>query len=260
MKTIRSIAAAFSMYSRIPMPHFDINEKDAKGAIAFLPLVGAVIAAVMHFALRFLKGFGIPAFVITMVLIAIPIALTGGFHIDGYLDTADAAGSYRPTEKKLEILKDPHIGAAAVISFALCLLLMMAGLGVIIDSNKATFSMPAVFVISRALCAITSRYMKKARPGGLLDTETREAGKLGMIIPVVFLVAAVVLSAFDGISYACVITASFTIFTILYAHFVRKSFGGVTGDTAGYYVVAGEVISIDAIAALTVLMGFFGGA
>ena len=41
---------------------------------------------------------------------------------------------------------------------------------------------------------------------------------------------------------------------------MRKSFGGVTGDTAGYYVVAGEVISIDAIAALTVLMGFFGGA
>lgn len=260
MKTIRSIAAAFSMYSRIPMPHFDINEKDAKNAIAFLPLVGAVIAIIMHFAIRFLKGFGIPVFVITMILAAIPIALTGGFHIDGYLDTVDASGSYQPTEKKLEILKDPHIGAAAVISFALCLLLMMAGLGVIIDSQKAVFSMPAVFVISRGLSAITSRYMKKARPGGMLDTETKDAGMSGLIVPAVFIVSAIVISAFDGISYACFITASFALFTIMYAHFVRKSFGGVTGDTAGYFVVAGEVISIDAIAVLTVFMRYFGGA
>ena len=46
----------------------------------------------------------------------IPILITGGFHIDGFMDTQDAINSYKPREKKLEILKDPHIGAFAVIS------------------------------------------------------------------------------------------------------------------------------------------------
>lgn len=43
------------------------------------------------------------------------LLITGGIHIDGYMDTMDAVHSYGNREKKLEILKDSHIGAFAVI-------------------------------------------------------------------------------------------------------------------------------------------------
>ena len=46
---------------------------------------------------------------------SIPLLVTGGFHLDGYMDTMDALHSYQKKEKKLEILKDPHIGAFSVI-------------------------------------------------------------------------------------------------------------------------------------------------
>lgn len=44
-----------------------------------------------------------------------PVWVTGGIHLDGYADTCDALASYGDREKKLEILKDPHCGAFAVI-------------------------------------------------------------------------------------------------------------------------------------------------
>ena len=45
----------------------------------------------------------------------IPIIITGGIHLDGLLDTADALSSYKSMEEKLEILKDSHTGAFAII-------------------------------------------------------------------------------------------------------------------------------------------------
>ena len=47
--------------------------------------------------------------------LAIILLVTGGIHMDGYMDTMDALHSYGSREKKLEILKDSHIGAFAVI-------------------------------------------------------------------------------------------------------------------------------------------------
>lgn len=40
----------------------------------------------------------------------LPLIVSGGIHLDGLVDTADALYSRRETEKKLEILKDPHVG------------------------------------------------------------------------------------------------------------------------------------------------------
>ena len=46
--------------------------------------------------------------------ILIPVLITGGIHLDGLLDTADALSSYKTKEEKLEILKDSHAGAFAL--------------------------------------------------------------------------------------------------------------------------------------------------
>ena len=50
---------------------------------------------------------------------AIPLVITGGFHVDGFMDTMDALCSNQGRERKLEILKDPHTGAFACI-FLVC--------------------------------------------------------------------------------------------------------------------------------------------
>ena len=47
--------------------------------------------------------------------VLLPVLVTGGIHMDGFLDTTDALSSWQPREKKLEILKDSHAGAFAII-------------------------------------------------------------------------------------------------------------------------------------------------
>ena len=55
--------------------------------------------------------------------------------MDGYMDTMDAFHSYQPKERKLEILKDSHIGAFAVIMLAVYGLIYMGAFSEITDKN-----------------------------------------------------------------------------------------------------------------------------
>ena len=113
---MKAIAIAFSTYSKIPMPHFKWDPKALQYSMCAFPLVGAVIGA-GEFAIWYLFGFLLQwSEVFTAALLTIfPILITGGIHMDGFLDTVDAKSSYKSKEEKLQILKDPHTGAFAII-------------------------------------------------------------------------------------------------------------------------------------------------
>ena len=115
MRIIKSFFIAFSMYSKIPMPQFEWKDEDIRYALCFFPWVGTVIGVLWYLWKWICARFGVGTLCYTVVGTAIPILITGGFHVDGFLDTCDALHSYQPRERKLEILKDSHIGAFAVI-------------------------------------------------------------------------------------------------------------------------------------------------
>ena len=119
MTTLRALVIAFSMYSQIPMPQFTWQDKEMKYAFCFFPWVGATIGGITMFWWWFCGKFSVGNVAFAMIGTAIPLAVTGGFHVDGFMDTMDAFHSYQPREKKLEILKDSHIGAFSVICLVL---------------------------------------------------------------------------------------------------------------------------------------------
>ena len=115
MQIIKSMIIAFSMYSKIPMPQFEWKDEDMKYVLCFFPWVGVVIGGLVYLWKMICDRFEIGILCYTLVGTALPLLITGGFHVDGFMDTMDAFHSYQPREKKLEILKDSHIGAFAVI-------------------------------------------------------------------------------------------------------------------------------------------------
>ena len=117
------VAIAFSMYSKIPMPQFSWEEEERRYAMAAFPLVGLLIDLLEAILFFCGKKIGLPALPLSILLLLLPVLVDGGIHVDGFMDTSDALSSYRTKEERLRILKDPHIGAFAVIS-----LLMLAGL------------------------------------------------------------------------------------------------------------------------------------
>lgn len=110
---------AFSMYSKIPMPQFAWKDEEMKYMLCFFPWVGAVIGGCVYLWQIVCEKFAVGMVCYTLIGMAIPLMITGGFHVDGFMDTMDAFHSYQEKEQKLNILKDSHIGAFAVITLGI---------------------------------------------------------------------------------------------------------------------------------------------
>ncbi|MBO4299665.1 MAG: adenosylcobinamide-GDP ribazoletransferase, partial [Clostridia bacterium] len=151
MRLMRSLAIAFSTYSRIPMPQVEWSEENRKYAMWFFPLVGAVIGAALWLWLALCDRLQAGPTLRGAFGALIPLLVTGGIHMDGFMDTADALASWQPKEKRLEILKDSHIGAFAAMSCCSYLLLTAGLLSEARTADGPLISMG--FVASRALSA-----------------------------------------------------------------------------------------------------------
>lgn len=244
MKMIKKLIAAFSIYSRIPMPHMS-GDEDYEGAITFLPLVGIVIAAAMYGVSYLLHLLSCPTFAGSILIAVVPLLITGGFHVDGFMDTVDALRSYGSREKKLEILKDPHVGAFAVTGFITVVLLMIFATDQItyiqaVKGIPVILYMGGIFVISRTVAGITSVSLTNARNEGMLASETSGTKYTDVILMACPAIAVLAAIAYYNIIYAGVLIIGFSIVTIICNRVIMKNFGGVTGDTCGYFIVVSE--------------------
>ena len=111
-----SFKIAFAMFSKIPMPQADWSEENMRYMLCFFPFVGAAVGVVMLGMEWLCRYFGMSNGFIAVALVLVSVIVTGGIHVDGLLDTSDALSSWRDREKRLEILKDSHAGAFAVIT------------------------------------------------------------------------------------------------------------------------------------------------
>lgn len=248
MWIFNSLIIAIAMYSKIPMPQAEWNEKNMRYAMCFFPLVGVIIGVLEIVAgnlITIWKGEG--TFLCAVVLTLIPVFVTGGIHLDGFADTMDAKSSYGDREKKLEILKDPHTGAFAIISLC-CYFLLCVG----IFSEMRTehlFAAALVFVFSRSLSGISVVTFQAAKNSGLLRTFQDGAQKRNVrLVLIIWLLAAGVgfylTAGLCGVVAAVVGLAVF----FYYYQFSRKQFGGITGDLAGYFLQLCELFMLAVLA------------
>ena len=167
MSVIKSFFIAFSIYSKIPVPQFAWKEEDMRYTLCFFPWVGAVIGLCFLLWNRFAGVYGIPSTARAAVGAVLPLAISGGFHADGFMDTMDALHSYRDRERKLEILKDSHIGAFAVICFVMYELIYLGAVSMITEKEQILV-LAAGFFLSRTLSGIGVVSLRCAKTNGML--------------------------------------------------------------------------------------------
>ena len=238
----QSLIIALSMYSRIPMPRIEWNEKNMKYSLVFLPLVGVITGAIVYalFTLMNLYEFG--NLFMACVLSVTPLIINGGIHMDGFLDTVDALSSYGDKEKKLEILKDPHCGAFAVIA-GIIYAVISVGFWSEIKSNQIVLFICAGYVISRTLSGLAVAAFPLAKNTGLAATFQNASHKknVKLIFIVMLLAEAAGVILINPMVGAIVILVSMVVYA--YYYFMSKSrFGGITGDLAGYFLQIYELV------------------
>lgn len=250
MRVIRSFVIAFSTYSRIPMPQVEWSDENRKYTMCFFPLIGAVIGLILWGWLCLCDALNIGMLLRGAVGAVIPLLVTGGIHMDGFMDTSDAIASWQTRERRLEILKDSHVGAFAVIGCTAYLLLSAA-----IYAELPVQTVPmlmGVFVISRALSALALAFFKSARPDGMMDAFAKAAHRkvVGTTAAVYSALCILLWSLAGGwLSVGCA-AAAVGCFAY-YRHMAYRNFGGVTGDLAGWFVQMTEL-------ALTAVIGLGG--
>ena len=94
MWVLETVAVAFGMYSALPVPRVEWNEKNMRYALLAFPLVGAVLGLAWCGAAALCAALGLPDVLRGAALCALPVVVTGGIHLDGYADTCDALASH----------------------------------------------------------------------------------------------------------------------------------------------------------------------
>ena len=248
---MRAIVIMFATYTRIPMPHIPWDDRSARYAICAFPLAGAVIGLVQWGLLLLMNHMSVPAAAKACVLIAAAILITGGIHLDGLVDTADARSSYADREKKLQILKDPHVGAFGILRLALYLMLVFAGLDTVLTHDlrpRALFAALLIPVFSRACSGLAAVLLPRARKRGMLTDLIGEEAPEGTTVFLAVWLAACIVALFAEPPFALLYLAAQALLTMYYRRMAIREFGGVTGDLAGWYLCMSELVGVWALA------------
>ena len=243
MTVLQTIAVAFAMFSAVPVPQFDWNEKNMRYSLCAFPLVGVLCGALWYVC----ASLPLPAMVCAAGFCLIPVWVTGGIHLDGYADTCDALCSYGDTQKKLDILKDPHCGAFAVIRlcsyfvayFALCCCVQFT------PQVGAVWLL--ALVLERALSGLAVAAFPMAKNTGLAHTFASTADRTAVrnVLAVLAVLLCGVLLALGGGALAAVAILLF----LWYHHVAVQQLGGITGDLAGWFLQKTELWMLAALCA-----------
>ena len=120
-----SLSAAVFFYTVIPLPSSWIG--GFLRIARWIPLIGLWIGGLLGLIDWALQVLQIPILTRSVLVIALEVAITGGLHLDGAIDTADGLAVTDP-DRRLVVMKDSVTGAYGAIAVVIILLLKTAAL------------------------------------------------------------------------------------------------------------------------------------
>jgi adenosylcobinamide-GDP ribazoletransferase len=234
---MRQLLTAFNLLTTIPLPTSkDWQAGDSGRASVWYPFVGLVLGA-----LTWLTWMGamriLPPLVAGILTLIVWVTLTGGLHLDGLADCSDGLLASTSIERRLEIMKDPGLGAFGGIGLILVLLLKAAALSVL--TPETSFGIILAASLAR-WCILPAGIMPLARASGLGADFAAGFHRwyifVGAIIP---LGLALALGTRGVISMLTGLVAAALVLWL-----AKSRIGGVTGDVFGMVVEVVEVVSL----------------
>ncbi|HEY2593545.1 MAG TPA: adenosylcobinamide-GDP ribazoletransferase, partial [Chloroflexota bacterium] len=104
----RGFLGALQFLTRLPLTTPENNLGEALG---WLPLVGLLIGGVLGLVDLGLGQLGVSPLLGSTIVVVLLLFISGALHADGLMDTCDAVFGHASPEHRLEIMRDPHVGA-----------------------------------------------------------------------------------------------------------------------------------------------------
>jgi adenosylcobinamide-GDP ribazoletransferase len=242
---LHGLGIAFQFLTIIPIKRsFEWNHQTARWSIIFYPLVGIVIgllAAVQAFVLIELSGFSV--LVQTMYVFTFYFLISGGLHLDGWIDCSDAYFSRGSLEKKLEVMKDSRVGAFGVLSVLFLSSWRFVFIYESVKSNNELIFLLLFLIpfLSRTGMAIILVSTPLARSSGMAFA-IKEAvnSQIKFILFGYFIIACLIMVKLGEFFLFVWLTFAVLSFIWLSRRFFIKQFTGITGDMLGASVEGAE--------------------
>ena len=228
---------AVSFLTILPVS-IDVTEKKnvLARAMIFFPLVGLGIAGVSLGLVHLLEPF-LSERLSNLLLVLIPIVLSGGLHTDGLSDFFDGFFQGKNRDDILRVMKDSHIGVWGALSIIFFVLIKWELLMILPFKGK-------IFLLAMTLSRWSHVFLSYLQPyarseGGLGESVAKKIGAREIIGMSILTLLVAVLLSWNGL---CVSLGIF-LFVLWMGHFCQKKIGGITGDTIGATGEMSEIIS-----------------
>ena len=126
-KWLTGFSMCWGMFCAIPNPVRRWDEGCYRQMLLCLPFLGGMLGLVWAGIGFLLVRISAPGPIFALCMTAAPWCLTGFIHLDGFMDCSDAVLSRRDRARRIEILKDPHVGSFAVICLVLLAMVLPGG-------------------------------------------------------------------------------------------------------------------------------------
>jgi adenosylcobinamide-GDP ribazoletransferase len=225
---VRGLRAAVGLLTRVPVGRTGSDQLDTSSAIAWLPVVGAMIGLVVAAGFVLLAEV-LPGLAAAALAVTLGIVITGALHEDGLADTVDAFGAGGGPEETLRILKDPTHGTYGVIALVLSILLRVLALAAL-PVTTALLVLPAIHGLGRGGAVGLIVSMPPATGDGLGAAHSRSGSSSGVLGGLLSAVAiGLALLGWWGALFAALAGAAALLIGVL----AMRRISGFTGDILG---------------------------
>ncbi len=176
-----------------------------------------------------------------VVLAGVLALLTRGLHLDGFMDTCDALGGGHDRERRLEILRDPHVGAFAVIGVVFLLVIKCSALAAL-PAESRFWGIVVVPCLSRWAILVVMGRFPYVRREGLGTPFVRAEGATRVMIAGLAVAGTVAVALAGPLGLVLVGAAGLVAWVV--GSWAARLLGGVTGDIYGAVVEISEVVML----------------
>lgn len=237
---------ALQFLTRIPLRiECGTDEKTVKWALRFFPASGLIIGACIFLLFQLLNDI-LPASMLSLLLISAWVYLSGGLHLDGVMDVADAAGSNGDVHKKRAILKDSRAGSFAVLAVIFLLGWKLVTVHHLLPLDQTGMYLIVIPMLSRFQVLMHLYGFKTFQTGGMASFWKQHLSMKELIIAACWLLPFMAFNGIVGLMFLLQI-----LFCFLFGRWSQKQFDGINGDTAGASIEGAEIWN------LGVLYSFF---
>jgi adenosylcobinamide-GDP ribazoletransferase len=241
MRALRPLLIALQFLTRLPVPLAGPPEDAEMGrSLLWFPFVGLLLGLLLFASALLLKSAGVTSLAGAAVLLTAWVLCTGGLHLDGLADCADAwVGGAGDRERTLAIMKDPHCGSMGVIALILLLLVKLSMLDALLG-RQSPASVLLAPVLGRGAALALFATTPYVRPAGLGAAMASHLPRRAAWIVLAATFGAAALAPGHGLA----MSAAAFLALFLWRRELRRRIGGTTGDTAGALVELVEAAAL----------------